>query len=139
VEEKLKHLLSYLIHEYGESATYWFSTNAIGRVDGMKWDNKNDQPITAEEMDLDLHLDDDMDWTANMDAAHIVIKPIQNKVNLARRLSPQHCPRRFARIKFMETGLNPSPTEFSAWPMGTLMGFLWFHSTTRRQMSSSTG
>jgi hypothetical protein len=28
-EEKLKNLLSYLIHEHGESATYWFSSAAI--------------------------------------------------------------------------------------------------------------
>jgi hypothetical protein len=83
-EEKLKNLLSHLIHEHGESATYWFSTNAIGRADGMKWDNKNDRPITAEEMDLNLLLDDDVDWTANMDAADIAFKPIQVEVNLAR-------------------------------------------------------
>jgi hypothetical protein len=42
-EEKLKNLLSYLIHEHRESATYWFSTNAIGRADGMKWDNETDR------------------------------------------------------------------------------------------------
>jgi hypothetical protein len=83
-EEKLKNLLSYLIHEHGESATYWFRTNAIGRADGMKWDNENDRPITAEEMDLDLLLNNDVDWTANMDAADIAFKPIQVEVNLAR-------------------------------------------------------
>jgi hypothetical protein len=82
-EEKLKNLLSYLIHEHGESATYWFSTNAIGRADGMKWDNEKDWPITAEEMDLNLLLNDDVDWT-NMDAADIAFKPIQDEVTLAR-------------------------------------------------------
>ena len=35
-------------------------------------------------MDLDLLLDDDVDWTANMDAADITFKPIQVEVNLAR-------------------------------------------------------
>jgi hypothetical protein len=83
-EEKLKKLLSYLIHEHGESATYWFSTNAIGQAKGMKWDKENDRPITAEEMDLDLLLNDDADWTANMDAADITFIPIQVEVNLAR-------------------------------------------------------
>jgi hypothetical protein len=83
-EEKLKNLLSYLIHEHGESATYWFSTNAIGRADGMKWDEETDRPITAEEMDLDLLLDDDVDWTANMNAADITFKPICVEVSLAR-------------------------------------------------------
>jgi hypothetical protein len=78
--------ISYLIHEHGESATYWLSTNAIGRADGVKWDKENDQPITAEEMDLDLLLDDDVGWTANMDAADITFKLIQVKVNLARPL-----------------------------------------------------
>jgi hypothetical protein len=84
VEEKLKNLLSYLIHEQGESATFWFSTNAVGRADGMKWDKENDRPITAEEMDLDLLLNDNVGWTANMDAADITFKPIQVEVNLAR-------------------------------------------------------
>jgi hypothetical protein len=83
-EEKLKNLLSYLIHKHGESATYWFSTNAIGRADGMKWDKENDRPITAEEMDLDLLLENNVDWTANMDAADITFKQIQVEVNLAR-------------------------------------------------------
>jgi hypothetical protein len=83
-EEKLKNLLSYLIHEHGESATYWFNTNAISRADSMKWDNETDRPITVEEMDLDLLLDDDVDWTANMDAADITFKPIQIEVNLVR-------------------------------------------------------
>ena len=83
-EEKLKNLLSYLIHEHGESATYWFNTNAISQADSMKWDNETDRPITVEEMDLDLLLDDDVDWTANMDAADITFKPIQIEVNLVR-------------------------------------------------------
>jgi hypothetical protein len=82
--EKLKNLLSYLIHEHGESATVWFSTNPIGRAEGIKWDKENNWPITAEEMDLDLLLNDDLDWTANLDAADITFKPIQVKVNLAR-------------------------------------------------------
>jgi hypothetical protein len=83
-EEKLKNLLSYLVHEHGESATYWFSTNAIRQADGMKWDNETNRPITAEEMDLDLLLNNNVDWTANMDAADITSKPIQVEVNLAR-------------------------------------------------------
>jgi hypothetical protein len=83
-EEKLKNLLSYLIHEHGESATNWFSTNAIGRTDSMKWDKETDQPITTEEMDLNLLLDDDVDWTANMDAADITFKSTQIEVTLAR-------------------------------------------------------
>jgi hypothetical protein len=83
-EEKLKNLLIFLIHEHAESATYWFSTNAIGRADGMKWDKENNRPITAEEMDLDLLLNDDVGWTTNMDAADITFKPIQVEVNLAR-------------------------------------------------------
>jgi hypothetical protein len=37
----------------------------------MKWDEVNDRPITAEEMDLDALLDDDMDWVANLDEADI--------------------------------------------------------------------
>jgi hypothetical protein len=70
-EEKLKNLLSYLIHDYGDSATYWFSASAIERADHMKWDDSNDRPITAEEMELDDLLDDDMDWVANLEEADI--------------------------------------------------------------------
>jgi hypothetical protein len=70
-EEKLKNLLSYLIHNHGDSATYWFSPTAIERADNMKWDEVNDRPITAEELDLDALLDDDMDWVANLEEADI--------------------------------------------------------------------
>jgi hypothetical protein len=84
--EKLKNLLSYLIHEHGESATVWFSTNPIGRAEGIKWDKENNWPITAEEMDLNLLLNDDVDWiwTTNMDSVDITFKKIQVEVNLAR-------------------------------------------------------
>jgi hypothetical protein len=61
-EEKLRNLLSYLIHSHGDSATYWFSGTAIERADQMKWDADNDRPITIEEMVLDEVLDDEMDW-----------------------------------------------------------------------------
>jgi hypothetical protein len=37
----------------------------------MKWDDTNDRPITAEEMDLDDLLDDEMDWVANLEATDI--------------------------------------------------------------------
>jgi hypothetical protein len=70
-EEKLKNLLSYLIHSHGESSTYWFNATAIERADCMKWDDVNGRPITVEEMDLDDLLDDDMDWVANMDEASL--------------------------------------------------------------------
>jgi hypothetical protein len=83
-EEKLKNLLSYLIHEHGESATYWFNTNAIKRADHMTWDEENDRPITIEEIDLDTLLDDDLDWVANMDAADISFKSTPVEVTLAR-------------------------------------------------------
>jgi hypothetical protein len=68
-EEKLKNLLSYLVHLHGESSTYWFTTSAIERADHMKWDEVNERPITMEEMELDDLLEDDMDWVANMDEA----------------------------------------------------------------------
>jgi hypothetical protein len=70
-EEKLKNLLSYLIHKHGDSATYWLSATTIERADHMKWDEVNDRPITAKEIDLDDLLEDDMDWVANLDAANI--------------------------------------------------------------------
>jgi hypothetical protein len=70
-EEKIKNLLSYLAHEHGESATYWFSATAIERADHMTWDTENDRPITVEEQDLDDLLDDDMDWVANLEATDI--------------------------------------------------------------------
>jgi hypothetical protein len=65
--------LSYLIHNYGDSAIYWFSSaSAIERADHMKWDDDNNRPITAEEMDLDDLLDNDMDWVANLEEADIL-------------------------------------------------------------------
>jgi hypothetical protein len=82
-EEKLKNLLSYLLHAHGESATYWFSLMAIERADHMKWDDANDRPITTKEMDLDALLDDDLDWVANMDAADISFQS-RVEVTLAR-------------------------------------------------------
>jgi hypothetical protein len=60
-KEKLKNLLSYLLHAHGDSTTYWFSPTAIKRADHMKWDDANDRPITAKELDLDELLDDDLD------------------------------------------------------------------------------
>ena len=70
-EEKLRNLLSYLIHEHGDSATYWFNPVALERTDNMAWDDENERLITIEEMDLDDLLDDDLDWVANLDAADI--------------------------------------------------------------------
>jgi hypothetical protein len=82
-EEKLKNLPSYLIHEHGESATYWFRSGAIERADSMTWDDINDRPITAEEMELDDLLDEDMDWVANLETADITFCP-QVEITLAR-------------------------------------------------------
>jgi hypothetical protein len=56
-EEKLKNLLSYLVNEHGELATYWFSSTAIERADSMTWDEVNKRPITVDELDLDELLD----------------------------------------------------------------------------------
>ena len=83
-EEKLKNLLSYLVHAHGESATYWFSSSAIERADSMKWDAVNHWPITVDELDLDDLLDNEMDWVANMDAADISFKTKTVEVTLAR-------------------------------------------------------
>jgi hypothetical protein len=83
-EEKLKNILSYLVHEHGESATYWFNPTAIERADIMKWDEVNNRPITVDELDLDELLDDEMDWVANMEAASISFKNTQVAVTLAR-------------------------------------------------------
>jgi hypothetical protein len=83
-EEKMKNLLSYLVHEHGDSATYWFNSTAIERADHMQWDKVNNRPITIDELDLDDLLDDEMDWVANMDAADISFKPAQVEVTLAR-------------------------------------------------------
>jgi hypothetical protein len=67
-EEKLKHLLSYFIHDYGDSSTLWFLPTAIERADGMKWDAINHRPISAFEEELDGILDDDdLDWVANLE------------------------------------------------------------------------
>jgi hypothetical protein len=71
VEEKLIFLLSYLIHEHGDLATYWFTSTVIKQVDHMMWDNVNDHLITAKEMDLNNFLEDNMDWVANLDASNI--------------------------------------------------------------------
>jgi hypothetical protein len=73
-EEKLRNLLSYLIHEHGDSATYWFNPVALERADNMAWDDENERPITIEEMDLDDLLEDDLDWVANLDAADITFR-----------------------------------------------------------------
>ena len=83
-EEKLKNLLSYLIHEHGDSATYWFNPTAIDRADHMQWDHDNDRPVTVEELDLDELLKDDLDWVANMDEAEISFKPPQVDITPAR-------------------------------------------------------
>jgi hypothetical protein len=83
-EEKLKNLLSYLVHAHGKSATYWFSTTAIERADHMHWDKKNDRPITIEELDLDELLKDKLDWVANMNAVDIAFKPVMVEVSLVR-------------------------------------------------------
>jgi hypothetical protein len=83
-EEKLKNLLSYLAHDHGDSATYWFSPAAIDRADHMKWDDKNDRPITIEELDLDELLQDELDWVANMNAVDILFKPAMVELTLAR-------------------------------------------------------
>jgi hypothetical protein len=41
----------------------------------MKWDNDNDRPITAEELDLDELLEEnDLDWVAHMDAVDILFQ-----------------------------------------------------------------
>jgi hypothetical protein len=89
-EEKLKNLLSYLVNEHGESATYWFSSTAIERADSMKWDEVNKRPITVDEMDLDELLDDEMDWMANMEEADISFKTKTVEVTLARPSLLQH-------------------------------------------------
>jgi hypothetical protein len=78
-EEHLRHLLSYLIHEHGDAATYWFSSMAIERADEVEWDTENNRPITIEEMDLDALLDDDIDWTANLSAVDISFAPSVEK------------------------------------------------------------
>jgi hypothetical protein len=83
-EEKIKNLLSYLIHEHGDSATYWFTPTAIDRADSMKWDEVNDRPITADELGLDELLDEDLDWVANMEEADRTFKPAQVEVVLQR-------------------------------------------------------
>jgi hypothetical protein len=83
-EEKIKNLLSYLIHEHGDSATYWFTPTAIDRADSMKWDEVNDRPITADELGLDELLDEDLDWVANMEEADRTFKPTQVEVVLQR-------------------------------------------------------
>jgi hypothetical protein len=83
-EEKLKNLLSYLAHEHGDSATYWFSSAAIDRADHMQWDDKNDRPITIEELDLDDLLQDELDWVANMNAVDISFTPASVEIMLAR-------------------------------------------------------
>ena len=41
-EENLRNLLSYLIHEHGESVTYWFNPVALERADDMAWDAVNE-------------------------------------------------------------------------------------------------
>jgi hypothetical protein len=89
-EEKLKNLLSYLVHEHGESATYWFSSTAIERADSMKWDDVNERPITVDEMGLDELLDDEMDWMANMEEADISFKTKKVEVTLVRPSLLQH-------------------------------------------------
>lgn len=83
-EEKIKNLLSYLIHDHGDSATYWFNPTAIERADGMKWDEVHNRPITADELDLDDLLNDDVDWIANMEEADKSFKPAQVEVLLTR-------------------------------------------------------
>jgi hypothetical protein len=50
----------------------------------MTWDAVNDRPITAEEMDLDDLLGDDMDWVANLDAADISFNTPRVEVSFAR-------------------------------------------------------
>jgi len=89
-EEKTKNLLSYLVNEHGESATYWFSSTAIERADSMKWDEVNKRPITVDELDLDELLDDEMDWMVNMDEADISFKNKMVEVTLARPSLLQH-------------------------------------------------
>jgi hypothetical protein len=89
-EEKLKNLLSYLVHEHGESATYWFSSTAIERADSMKWDDVNERPITVDEMGLDELLADEMDWMANMEEADISFKTKKVEVTLVRPSLLQH-------------------------------------------------
>jgi hypothetical protein len=74
-EEKLRNLLSYLSHEYGDSASYWFSATAIERADNMAWDDEQQRPITTEELDLDALLDDDLDWIANVEEAQKTFQP----------------------------------------------------------------
>jgi hypothetical protein len=74
-EEKLCNLLSYLSHEYGDSASYWFSATAIERADNMAWDDEQQRPITTEELDLDALLDDDLDWIANVEEAQKTFQP----------------------------------------------------------------
>jgi hypothetical protein len=83
-EEKLKNLLSYLVNEHGESATYWFSSMVIERADSMKWDEVNKMSITVDELDLDELLDNKMDWMANMDETNISFKTKKVEVTLAR-------------------------------------------------------
>ena len=43
----------------------------------MKWDEANDRPISAEEMDLDALLEDDLDWVVNLDATDILFKAVE--------------------------------------------------------------
>jgi hypothetical protein len=74
-EEKLRNLLSYLMHSHGDSATYWFSGTAIERADHMKWDEVNQRPITVEEMDLDDVLDDDLDWVDSLGETETSFQP----------------------------------------------------------------
>jgi hypothetical protein len=84
-EEKLKHLLSYFIHDYGNSSTLWFLPTAIERADGMKWDEVNNRPISAFEEELDGILDDDdLDWVANLEEADKTLKATKVEVSLKR-------------------------------------------------------
>lgn len=84
-EEKLKHLLSYFIHDHGDSSTLWFLPTAIEQADGMKWDAINDRPISAFEEELDGILDDDdLDWVANLEEADRTFKAATVEVSLKR-------------------------------------------------------
>jgi hypothetical protein len=84
-KEKLKHLLSYLVHDHGDSSTLWFLPSAIERADGMKWDDINDRPISTFETELDGILDDDdLDWVANLEEADRTFKAATVEVSLQR-------------------------------------------------------
>jgi len=55
-QEFVEYLLKYLQHEHGEAVFHWFMPDAITKAREMGWDNKLQQPISQDGIDLKADL-----------------------------------------------------------------------------------